>query len=467
MQEDLWLSSLPLGRDKARKTKKYITRNVGDTIPLVGTSCGSPTGIPFVFSKHGRTVECFNPYDPAHDNFTCIVNGKSGSGKTLLVNVLISRCLSYGARGFIIDRAGHYEFLTSLVPRAEHVDIGELDGATVNPWDTPDCSAVPNEKVSFLVSLHALLLGNTGEKHGSLSPLDRNLLEAAIRHVYEKAARSGKSPTESQLHKELLEKAGEEKVEGTSEIGDRYRHLAECLRSFCGEGTYAYLLDRETSLPEESPLIAFDTRKVPDDISGAVTFSLAEYVSRKVEARRSRYLKEPDSGGLFAGKTFLVLEEVWKLFENDDSGSWVNDRARRARHEGLFLIAVTQQLSDFSGKYGKALLRNSTQQFQLKQAVEELEYVRDASRLSDEEIAAISRLKTVKRRYSELYWINGTRGRAIVELRVGPKEYWIATSDPLRDVPEREAALAKHDGDSWKALNELCQGGLADGRSDV
>src|ERR687889_2370395 len=65
-QLELWQSTLPLGRDVARLTRKYITRHVGDTIPLVGTSCGSPTGIPFAFTDPGREVAHINPFDPAH-----------------------------------------------------------------------------------------------------------------------------------------------------------------------------------------------------------------------------------------------------------------------------------------------------------------------------------------------------------------------------------------------------------------
>ena len=74
-QPELWQSTLPLGRDVARRTRKYATRNVGDTVPLVGTSCGSPTGIPFAFSEPGRTVERLNPYDPEHANHTLLVCG--------------------------------------------------------------------------------------------------------------------------------------------------------------------------------------------------------------------------------------------------------------------------------------------------------------------------------------------------------------------------------------------------------
>ncbi|MEA2139881.1 MAG: hypothetical protein QOG56_3031, partial [Solirubrobacteraceae bacterium] len=55
MQKDLWLSTLPLGRDIARRTRKYVSRHVGDTVPLVGPSCGSPNGMPFFFAEGVHT----------------------------------------------------------------------------------------------------------------------------------------------------------------------------------------------------------------------------------------------------------------------------------------------------------------------------------------------------------------------------------------------------------------------------
>ena len=50
-------------------------------VPLVGTQCGSPTGVPFAFADPGRTVERLNPYDPEHANHTMVISGRSGSGK--------------------------------------------------------------------------------------------------------------------------------------------------------------------------------------------------------------------------------------------------------------------------------------------------------------------------------------------------------------------------------------------------
>ena len=47
-------------------------------------------------------------------------------------------------QAFVVDRAGHYEFLTRLVPGARHLTIGGSDDEhAVNPWDVDDPSHPP------------------------------------------------------------------------------------------------------------------------------------------------------------------------------------------------------------------------------------------------------------------------------------------------------------------------------------
>src|SRR5665213_2452851 len=67
-QARLWQSTLPLGCDVARRRRKYVSRNVGDTFPLCATSCGSPEGIPLGYALPGRTLERLDAFDPAHPN---------------------------------------------------------------------------------------------------------------------------------------------------------------------------------------------------------------------------------------------------------------------------------------------------------------------------------------------------------------------------------------------------------------
>jgi hypothetical protein len=120
---------------------------------------------------------------------------------------------------------------------------------------------------------------------------------------------------------------------------------------------------------------------------------------------------------------------------------------------------VTQQRSDLAGPWGKALLDNSTMQVFLRQSPDELAYLREALKLTDAEVAQIAHLKTDKRRAAQAYLINGTRGRGTVSVRLGPKAYWICTSDPISDVPERQAALDDASRDPWRALDLLASPG--------
>ena len=454
-QFDLWQSTLPIGRDLAARHRRYATRNVGDTVPLLGTGCGSPSGIPFAFSDPGRTLERLDPYDRTHSNNTMLVNGRSGSGKTMAANVILSRCISHGARGFVLDRAGHYEVLTRLVAGAQHVEIGaDQSPYAINPWDVPDAADVSLEKIAFLVSLHGVMMGDEG-----LTTRERAQLGAAIRAVYAAAAATGESPRESTLRDELLRRSDEEQQEGAIDVAATLRTLADRLGEFCGDGSYAYLLDRDTTVPADSPLVVFDTKRCPDIVLKPVMFSILEYVTRTIERHRDTYadMLGKSESPMFAGRSVLLIDEGWHLVGRQETGEYANDLARRARHLGLFLIVMSQHLSDFATDHGLALIRNSTMQLFLSQHPEEIPFVQEALALSDEEAALIGRLKTVKGSYAQMFWVNGSRGKGRVALRVGPSEYWCFTSDPLRDVPFRDAAINDHGGDVWAAVADLAR----------
>jgi hypothetical protein len=460
-QRELWESMLPLGRDAARRVRKYASRNVGDLIPLVGTSCGSLSGVPFAFSEPGRTLELLNPYDRVHANQVLLVSGRSGSGKTMCANVIVARCVAHGARAFVLDRAGHYTVLTNVIEGAREVEIGaDSSRYAINPWDVEDPINPSREKIAFLVSLHSVMMGDEG-----LTTLGRAQLGAAIRAVYARAAAEGTSPRESMLREELLAREDKERSHGSAEIATVLRQLAEQLGEFCGDGAYAYLLDRETNVPADAPLIVFETRRCPEGVLKPVMFSIVEYVTRAVEAHRmaQRELASGAHPPLFTGKSILLIDEAWAFVGNPQTGMYANDLARRARHLGLFLIVMSQHLSDFDTEHGLALLRNASMQMLLSQPPEELPFLEEALRLSSEEAALLGRLRTVKGVYSQIFWINGARGRGEVSLRVGPTEYWFCTSDPIRDAPLRDRAIADHFGDAWAGIRALAEGMVVDG----
>jgi type IV secretory pathway VirB4 component len=286
-------------------------------------------------------------------------------------------------------------------------------------------------------------------------------LGEAIRAVYAKAATLTEPPRESMLRDELSAMAEHNQRCGAVDVAVMLRNLAMRLNEYCGDGTYAYLLDRATTVPADSPLVVFDTRRCPADVLRPVVFSIMEYVTATVERHWAAHQARAVGGGAprFAGRSIMLIDEAWHIVGRPQTGEYANDLARRARHLGLVLVVMSQQLSDFDTEHGLALLQNSTMQMLLAQHPNEIPFIRDALGLSEEEARLLGQLRTVKGSHAQLLWINGSRGRGRVSLQVGPTEYWCFTSDQGADVPLRDAKLAEHCGDAWAAIADLARSG--------
>lgn len=458
-QRDLWRSTLPLGLDVAGRARRYVSANVGDTIAPVGCGCSSPDGIPVGVALPGRGLQRIDPFDVVHPNHLMLVNGVAGSGKTMASILLVCRAMAQGATGAIIDRAGHFAFLASLVPGAASVEIGRGAGA-INPWDVPDPGRVEAEKVDYLLALHALLLGEhhlARDSYG-LSDLESNLLGIAIGEVYARCAATGEAPRELLLAEQLQRRYEVERAEGSVGIAEALRDLSMRLSNYVGDGPYSYLADRPTSIPDGAPLVVFDTRSIPEAKAAAGLLAVCEHVKGRIEMGRGIHLSGDGPAHAWAGRSFLVIDEAWHLIERPATGRWFNEFVRRSRHMALWLVAISQQLSDFDCEHGRALLANATMRLFLRQQASELARMRAALGISEQAAEAIAGLATLRGAYAMAYLANGDRGEAAVQIAPGPLEYWIASSDPARDEPLRQAALRETGGDAWAAL-ELLAGG--------
>lgn len=454
-QHLLFTSTLPLGRDEAQRTNKYGVRNAGDCVPLIGTSCSSPRGVPFAYSDPGSELQLFNPWDREHSNGMATFTGLSGSGKTTLMNKLLGSVIAFGASGFVFDRAGHFETLTTLIDGAAHLQLGaDSDRHAINPWDVEDPVTPPAGKIAFLVSLHSVLMGGTD----AMDLSQRSHLADAIRGAYSRAANAGEAPRELHLHQELLDRA-RAREDDAPEQAIALRDLAQRIGEFCGAGAYAWLLDRPTTVNQDAPLVVFDSREIPEEVLQTSLFAQMEFVRRTLERRRVdpdlRELRS-DEGLFAAGRSVLLIDEGWRLFQNMELGQYANDMARRSRHLNLAFWVASQYPTDFDSDAGRALMSGASQHFFLEQKdSEQMEFAAQAAQLSGQAASIIGRLKTKKGRESGVLWVNGRYGVGRIAVRLGALEYWAYTSEPNHDVPLRDAAIREHGGNVWAALAAL------------
>ena len=452
-QLDAWRSTWPLGLDPLGIRRKYVTTNVADTTPLVAARCGSPTGVPLGWARPGRTLERLDPFDPVHENHLMVIAGKSGGGKTMSTNLILARILAQGAQGGVIDRAGHYEFLASLIPGAAVINLGTSAGQAINPWDVEDAGYLPPEKLEYLLALHSFFLGRPlPDGTYDLEPRDHSQLSLAIRAVYRRCELTGELPRETVLQEELYRRVHEARTDQNPELASHLAQLAEGLHDYVGDGAGAFLADRPTSIPDDSPLVVFDTRAVGDARAGAVMFAIVEHLARRSQRARESY----GHRGRWAGADVLGDRRGLEDARAPLTGRWINEQARRSRHNRLFLVAISQSLSDFTRHpEGQALVSQSSIQLLLTQLPGQTAEIQKELGLTDEEAATISQLRTRKGEGAEAFLCNGRRGRGLIEIHAGALEYWIATSEPDHDQPLRQRVLAQVGGDPWAAVREL------------
>jgi len=465
-------STLPLGVDRLRATRRYAHRNIGHCVPLATASCGCPQGLILGFSDPGGTLERIDPFDALFERHVTLVAGPSGGGKTVAVNALLERALAQGMRGWIVDRSStrsedgtrtqsHYDPLLSLIPGARRIDVGNRGGDVICPWDVPNPVDVPSSKLEFLLALHALLIGDLHGDERRLNALEESLLRTAISSVYERCTETGERPRETMLASELpraaerLPRAGDT-AELDPQIASTVHSLVARLAPYVQGGSLAHIADDETTIDPDPPLTLFDIAGASDRLMPALVLTLVDHIDTIVQSTRARHVSGTlDDLGPWAGRRFLAIEEGWRLTSSKTAGAWLNEYARRSRHFALWLIFVTQHFKDMANEQGRALLENSALRLCFRNNETDLEHARHPLGLTTTDIQAITSLQTRKGAYSTVYIVS-PRGRGRVRITLGDLEYWICSNDPDRDQPVRTAALADADGDPWQALRLLC-----------
>ena len=455
-QLPLWQAALPLGIDAAERRYRVRSETVGNAFPFLTHNPGMPSGFPLGFTSVGHELVLFDPADPSLPNSLMNIVGRSGSGKTFLAQKLAMQTVLAGGRATVIDRAGHYEQLLA-VAGGSLARLGAPNPPALNLWDHEGAAA--SDKIGFVVDAHEIMLAR--QPGDRLDPLVRSVLERGVRAVY-RQSQSEAAPTERALVGWLEAEAAGAADEHRREL---LLGLAARLEPFVREGRYAALLDRQTSVDLEAPLLVFDLDGLSPGLHALVMFLIAESVDRRAKRGRRQ------EGGIDVVRELLVIDEGWFLVRYAAAGAWIEELARRGRHWGLFLVFITQQLSDLVDDPTAATLFNAASVQMLFRQKDQrsgegeggLSWLSEALGLSAEEVAQLSRLSGVRGEYTEMLLLReskdaATARRGVVQVFCHPLEYWLYTSEPLRDVPYRRRMIAALGGDVWAAVRACAAG---------
>ncbi len=472
-QLPLWQSTLPLGCDRAGLRKRARTETIGNLFPFTSHTPGHPRGLPLGFTKQGQELVPFDPFHPSLPNQVMNIVGMSGRGKTFLALRFALYMLMAGGRVTVIDRAGSYRWLMELVGGSSAELGSKVNPPAINMWDYDGEAPTPS-KVVWLSAAHEIMLATNPGDH--LDAVKLSMLSDGIRTVYaahlKKRSAGERGPRDFPRERELVDWL-EQEMRGSRRAADekaRLRELKAGLEPFVGDGEYANLVDRPTNVDFEARMLVIDMQQLGAAVSRIHALALhmiTEVVERRATAR------ERAEGAAKGLREMLIIDEGWFLIRYGAGGAFINNLARQGRALGLWLVFITQQLSDLVNDPTAAALFNAASVTFLYQQSDEgagqeggTAWLARTLGLSSDEVDQLSRLSQGNdQSYAEMFMLrrssfSGTARRGVVQVMASKYEYWLFTSKPDPDKPRRLAMVKAHDGDVWEAVKALAEGQL-------
>jgi conjugal transfer ATP-binding protein TraC len=416
----LWLQTLPLAyrpdNDRAlRRARTLLAGNAAHLLPLYGGFRGTPRATQMLLSRAGETipVSFFNGCEVPH----AIITGKSGSGKSVFANDLILQALRTGGRVFVLDRGGSYRKLSEILGGTYLAY--DLSPRRINPCGrSPRGGKCPEELQSFL---RDWLTEMCTQGKGDLPVPDQNLLSCAVRSAF--ARREGEEVTLSDLHRGLLDLGAEH---------PSARALALSLLDFTRDGAYGNLFDGPGDVDFGHRLVAIDLGNLVKKKAVGPVILMA--LIQKVAEVAAAWPHE---------EKYLIIDEGWTLLASSATARFLEDVARTARKNRLSLVMLSQQLTDFRGESGRAILDQASTKVLLHHDQEAIRATADLMGLSPREVELYQSLRTSGGRWSEVF-LRTPFGSGVARLVMDPLSYWLSTTDP-RDKEVLEKLRAKHE----------------------
>ncbi len=447
-QEPLYRSTLPGYPDMARSTYRWDSPTVGNAWPFLAFNPGTRSaGVPLGVTDAAGDVVTLALDDPTLYNRIAIIVGRVGTGKTSLLQRLALWFLLRGDMATMVSSVDSFGALCDI-SGGERAVLGGADSACINVWDGPRATdADRRERVRFVTTAIDLLLGG-------LAGLEPAFLDEAVRAVYATAGET--TPVMSNLYSYIQGQWTDTGVDADDR--KTWRALGWRLRPYVLDGQQARLVDGQTSVRLDAPLLAFNT--APLDQDAALRNYAYFSVFAVVDARRALARTRSVAAGRASSDHLTGLDESWALLRSQQAREYINRTARTARHGGSCVAFASQQVNDLIGDseastfFAQASLKAI---FSLQDSGTQTDnpalWLQRMLDMTPEEVERAQHMSGVKGEYMPMFMTRRDRTNprdlhGIVRVELTPEEALLYASD-VDDLAARDYWIARVGGDLW------------------
>ena len=455
-------------------------RSLSTFAPFISGSGKFNGGIPIGKNKITGQKEFYNAfgtYENRPDNYNMAIFGVSGSGKSLALKLLLAReTTGLGVYSRLIDVEGEFKKIVRRLGGI-NLDLAEESNIRINPLainvsnipleDQDDeelelleeddereiiekngkkyISFVPiREKINEALDFFDIICRGKNQEEEGLNVFERNYVEEAMKHIFQQF---GYSTHPSSLYEDKVKEVNGNIIQSKARkpeptISDVYHYLTKnygeeynaerliaAIRPFLRDGSKP-IFDGQTYLGEDvvidlhtARLVNFNISQMEEGFLRPIAYHVIlnyiwEYFVKNVENETK--------------KKIVLADEFWTLVDSDQTVSFAEKLARRARkrHAGL-RIASQDFVRILESKKARGVLQNTHTFFFLKQNKIDLKLIEENFDLSQGEL--------------NILFQNPDKGEGI--FRSGRSSVWIQT-DPSKDelifIESNNAVLEEH-----------------------
>ena len=450
--------------EKCGRTDTSLTWTCANLMPLIGEEYGyvsSPCMM--LFGRRGQPL-FWNPFANKGGNYNTAVVGKSGSGKSVFMQELVTSLLGFGGKVYVVDDGRSFMNACKL-QGGEFMEFVNGAGVCINPFSLlPDIIFEGNKDIYNKNSLSSVLdiLDNKKQQTAQAQNSDEEIDNVSeililINTMVRQMARSQSSTDEIEnsyianaIDEAYLLKGNNASITTVRDIlhkqdDKRAKDIALMLRPFTVDGEYKDYFEGKCNISIASSYMVFELSEIKNkkDLQGIVMQFIMFLVFQQM------YMGDRKQS------ISIVIDEAWDLLHGEATGKFIEGLARRARKYNGNIITGTQSINDYyKTPATKAIIENSDWTCLLSQKAESIEAFKNAGRiLMDEEMEKMLKsLKTSDKQYSEVM-ICGNGSYMVGRLIVDP--YSIALYSSKAEDFNKIQNLTKKGKTVAQALEEI------------
>jgi type IV secretion system protein TrbE len=328
-----------------------------------------------------------------------MILGRTGAGKSFLVNFLATNLQKYAPHTFIFDLGGSFESLTQLFS-GSYVRVGlESSDFTINPFSLPPTK----ENLDFLALFVKVLL--QGQQGVELDPATERELFHQIENLY--------SVDPSLRTLSVL----------ANTLG---REVALRLSKWTRGGQFGFLFDNAEDTISFSRFQCFDFQRMsqyPDLLEPLLFYILH---------RANAVISDRQISSVF--KAFFI-DEAWVFLKNPSIQRYVVEALKTWRKHNAAMILSTQSLDELKrSDILDVIIESCATKIFLANPDMDRELYRRQFHLNENEVALVANLVP-----KQQFLIKTPELAKIANLNVDPKSYWLYTNDPYDNKRRKEA----------------------------